>query len=38
MTFEIFLFEYKLYVYFKINTMIDFGILLHTLYMLLVQQ
>ena len=38
MTFEIFLFEYKLYVYFKINIMIDFCIVLHTLYTLLVQQ
>ena len=29
---EIFLFEFKLYVYFKINIMVNFGILLHTLY------
>ena len=38
MTFEIFFNINKLYVYFKINIMIDFGILLHTLYVLLVQQ
>ena len=29
---EIFLFEFKLYVYFKINIMVNFGILLQTLY------
>ena len=29
---EIFLFEFKLYVYFEINIMVNFGILLHTLY------
>ena len=29
---EIFLFEFKLYVYFKINIMVNFGILLYTLY------
>ena len=28
----IFLFEFKLYVYFKINIMVHFRILLHTLY------
>ena len=29
---EIVLFEFKLYVYFKINIMVNFGILLQTLY------
>ena len=29
---EIFLFEFKLYVYFKIDIMVNFGIPLHTLY------